>query len=74
MTAERSPPSRFDAAERRGADTHWWSAYTLHSTAPMASAPCDPASTATARQAVLPAQTEIQRAADKALGPRCRAR
>lgn len=75
MTIRKSAESESDAADRRGDDTHWWKAYQLHSTVALAmkarSMPPAPgaASRLFANHAHFrPAETEIHRAAKKALG------
>ena len=69
MTIDEFPESTIDAADRRGADTHWWNAYRLHSMAPPAAkADGTPASPVADPEAFSPTRTEVQRAASKALG------
>ena len=75
MTAAKSATARYEAAERRGDDTHWWKAYQLHSEAALAAkahgklqltgiASLSPAD----RKPFRPTETEIHRAANKVLG------
>jgi len=74
MTIENSAPTENSAAARRGDDTHWWKAYELHSkaipgTAAQSRRPSiGPASLAhVKREPSWPTETEIHRAASKAL-------
>jgi hypothetical protein len=57
MTGARCATAAHGAAERRGEDTHWWTAYRLHSSV----APSD-------GKPYRPTETPIHRAASEALG------
>jgi hypothetical protein len=59
MTIPDAAATAQEAADRRGDDTHWWKAYRRHSTAPRPPAGPGPFG---------PPETEIHRAAKKALG------
>jgi hypothetical protein len=74
MTIENSAPDENSAAARRGDDTHWWKAYELHSKAmPGIAAKSrrqSPRPTSLAHvdsEPSWPTETEIHRAASKAL-------
>ena len=73
MTIEISATKEEDAGDRRADDTHWWKAYQLHSTVALpVKTPGTLASPAEDRGWVAderyrPTETEIHRAASKAL-------
>jgi hypothetical protein len=74
MTIDKSATTENSAAARRGDDTHWWKAYALNSKAGAATAAqCGLPSTKPAalahvdREPAWPTETEIHRAASKAL-------
>jgi hypothetical protein len=74
MTIGRSARTDDDAGDRRGDDTHWWKAYQLHSTVALPAKehgkllPLDAAFQPSADERFQPTETEIHRAASKALG------
>jgi hypothetical protein len=74
MTIGRSATTDDDAGDRRGNDTHWWKAYQLHSTValPVEGPGKLPSRAADFRsladERFRPTETEIHRAASKALG------
>ena len=74
MTIEKSATTENSAAASRGDDTHWWKAYESHSKAARGTAAqrrlpsTGPASLAHVdHQPAWPTETEIHRAASKAL-------
>jgi len=74
MTIGRSARRDDVAGDRRGDDTHWWKAYQLHSTVALQAKkhgkllPLDAAFQPSADERFQPTETEIHRAACKALG------
>ena len=74
MTIGRPSMVDPDAGDRRGDDTHWWKAYQLHSTVALAMKAHGKlrlpgaASRSFAHKDFRPTETEIHRAASKALG------
>ena len=74
MTIGRPASTSDEAGDRRGDDTHWWKAYQRHSTVALALkahdrlVPPGPASRPLADERFRPIETEIHRAASKALG------
>jgi len=74
MTAAKSVTAAYEAAERRGDDTHWWKAYQLHSEVALAMkahtkllSRGNASQSSSVRKSLLLTETEIHRAANEAL-------